>query len=113
MCDNLYEKKQSINIHIVKEKQILIVPENCADNPSYSIENFIKRNLTELVFALDSSGSMQGLERDAVGGAITVSETSTSTLDRRICDRTQQIGTDFYLQTGKQNKSTASDTACG
>ena len=42
MCDNLYEKKQSINIHIVKEKQILIVPENCADNPSYSIENFYK-----------------------------------------------------------------------
>ena len=30
----------------------------------------MKKNLTELVFILDRSGSMQGLESDTIGGAI-------------------------------------------
>ena len=30
----------------------------------------MRKNLTELVFILDRSGSMSGLERDAIGGAI-------------------------------------------
>lgn len=28
----------------------------------------MKRNLTELVFILDKSGSMSGLEKDTIGG---------------------------------------------
>ena len=28
----------------------------------------MKKNLTELVFILDRSGSMQGLEKDTIGG---------------------------------------------
>ncbi len=30
----------------------------------------MRKNLTELVFILDRSGSMSGLERDTIGGAI-------------------------------------------
>ena len=30
----------------------------------------MKKNLTELVFILDKSGSMSGLEKDTVGGLI-------------------------------------------
>ena len=30
----------------------------------------MRKNLTEIVFILDRSGSMSGLERDTIGGAI-------------------------------------------
>ena len=32
------------------------------------MEDFIMENLTEMVFILDRSGSMAGLEKDTIGG---------------------------------------------
>ena len=81
----------------------------------------MKKNLTELGFILDRSGSMQGLERDTIGGfnAIIANQekkpgkafVSTVLFDN--CWRTEWTSKALFSMLGQQSKSTASSTACG
>lgn len=48
----------------------------------------MKKNLTEIVFILDCSGSMNGLEGDTIGGAIHHIGNVTNMLGRRTCRST-------------------------
>ena len=51
----------------------------------------MRKGLTEVVFILDRSGSMRGLEEDTIGGFNSMIEKQ-----RQICDRDQGLAYQFF-----------------